>query len=243
MLKQLLVLMFAAAAALTGAERKMVLHLAFDEESGEVCRESSGNVPKEFRATIVNPALVKRVPGRRGKALEFTAEDIRKGPFGYVQAEHFYDPSLQEGFTLEVWMKLGEKADWMRGLMYLLCCSSSNYAPGFSVFYNWRYLMFPNETKNKISAGVPDLRQRWTHVAATWDAKTKTARLYKDGQLVAEKKDLEYDCRPKPKHPVLLIGIGPSKNHRGFIGALDEVKIYNYPLSNQEIMAHAALEL
>ncbi len=239
----LLLLALAVAATLAAAERKLVLHLAFEEETGEACRDSSGNAPAAFKATIVNPAQAKRVPGRFGKAVEFSAADIRKGPFAYVLAENFYDPSLQEAFTLEVWMRMADGADWMRGLMYLICCTNSNYAPGFSIYYNWRFLMFPNETTNKLRASVPDLRRQWVHVAATWDGATKTARLYKDGKLVAEQQGLEYDCRPKAKNPPLLIGVGPARTYRGFIGALDEVKIYNYPLTNQEILEHAKLEL
>ncbi len=233
------------------AEKKLVMHLGFDEESGLVCQDSTGHAAAGFKAEIVNNGKTTRVDGKVGKALEF--DGVRKGAeSGAVKVLRFYDPDMStRGFTIELWMKLADNADWQRGVMFLAACSPGNYGPGFILQYNWRNIQLisgKGPAKDGVkqhweaTAPVADLRGRWVHVAAVCDVPAKTAKIYLDGKLAGEIKDVEY-APPASKYPELSIGSGWYGRSNGFKGALDELKIYNYPLTDAEVMEHAKLDL
>lgn len=238
-------------AAEEAPEKKLILHLGFDEESGLVCQDSSGSTAPAFKAEIIDNGKTKRVDGKVGKALEF--DGVRKdAPSGAVRVLRYYDPAMNtRGFSIEVWMKLADDADWKQGMMYIAACSPGNYGPGFILQYNWRNIQLisgKGEAKDGVkrhwaaSAPVADLRGRWVHVAAVMDVAAKTAKIYLDGKLSGELKDVEY-APPVNTYPELSIGSGWHGRANGFKGALDELKIYNYPLSDAEVMEHAKLDL
>jgi len=231
-------------------EKKLVLHLGFDEENGLVCQDASGHSAPNFKAEIIDNGKTKRVDGKIGKALEF--DGVRQGAAsGAVRVLHFYDKSINtQGLSIEVWMKLAGDADWQRGVMFIAASSPGNYGPGFILQYNWRNIQLisgkgPAKDGVKqhwtVTAPVPDLRGQWVYVAAVYDPAAKTAKIYLNGKLAVEEKNVEYI--PPQNNPELSIGSGWYGKACGFKGALDELKIYNYPLSDAEVMEHAKLDL
>ena len=69
---------------------------------------------------------------------------------------------------------------------------------------------------------------QWMHVAFTYDGKAK--RAYVDGQLVGE---LAFSATPTDSTDALYFGARGATY--GFVGALDEIRLYNRALSADEI--------
>jgi len=75
----------------------------------------------------------------------------------------------------------------------------------------------------------------WAHLVLTYEAATKTGRLYFQGELKLEKTFLS---TPFPCGVNATLGATPYDDGKRYLtGCLDEVRIYNRPLSENEIMA------
>lgn len=84
----------------------------------------------------------------------------------------------------------------------------------------------------------------WFHIAGTFDAPSRTARIYVNGRLEEEKSGIMFDELFDSSQDVWIgaIGAGSSSNPSGFFdGLIDEVAIHDRALSACEIGAiHAA---
>ena len=90
-------------------------------------------------------------------------------------------------------------------------------------------IVSPNNTLNPLV-------QTWAHVAATFDG--TTARLYLNGQQVATGAFAFYDAGEGSDMGIGCVtggGAGYSGNGEVFLGDMDEVFIYNRPLSEEEV--------
>ncbi|HEY3876045.1 MAG TPA: choice-of-anchor D domain-containing protein [Candidatus Kapabacteria bacterium] len=113
---------------------------------------------------------------------------------------------------------------------------------------------YKGETDNTIAmANVPDLYTNgWRHVAAEWDAGTTEARIYLDGMLVASATNPVYPLTKLhvPEDPVLPLQIGSCNGlyddtvkRRAFLGQIDEVRLWNRSLSQNEIACGRLISL
>ena len=89
---------------------------------------------------------------------------------------------------------------------------------------------------------MPPPPGRWFHAAFTHDG-VGTTRLYVDGALVADSRGHPLD--PSPVDTPITIGAGrfsryPQQLRQHFDGALDDLRVYDRPLSPDEIAALAA---
>ena len=91
---------------------------------------------------------------------------------------------------------------------------------GFSEQNRLKFGVQPNDISVE---SVDPIGSRWYHLAVTFDA--KTLRIYINGQLNSV---LPHDVPMAPSEADLLIG-------QGFSGVIDEVRIYNKALSENEI--------
>ena len=171
------------------------------------------------------------VDGKYGTALKFDGSN-------YVEVAD--DPSLEpEYITLEAWVRSGQTPGTHRYVVskYLpeKSGSYSSYAlytggTGGLVFYigNTSWVKFSSAvTEDKIWDG------QWHHVAGTYDG--KTIRLYVDGSPVGDDVSVTdtiyYDANTSGH---LYIGSYNSSALR-FIGDIDNVKIWNRALTEEEI--------
>jgi len=77
---------------------------------------------------------------------------------------------------------------------------------------------------------------QWYHAAATYDAVSATMRLYLDGVEIASRAHARGgDIDTKDKHEVAL-GANADKDDF-FDGRIDDMRVYNYPLSADQILA------
>jgi len=203
------------------AANDLVLHLSFDEGSGNVANDSS---------TFNNDCALSGNPqwtdGPFGTALELDG-----ATWGEVADADSLD--IADAITIEMWAKIpaggegiqsgAEKGpSWIPGLYNL------------SPLYNGgTILQFSDLPVNctDINVGTSIQDGEWHFLAGTWDG--ATIRLFIDGNA-----DASMDCAGtlSPNDAPLFIGARGGSG-RFVTGALDEIKIYNYALSEAEILA------
>ena len=226
-----------------------VFHLSFDTEKdgAEVCVDRAN---PERVCKLKNPKRCSFAPGKVGNALflDNAREKVapKDNPNALVEVPRFWDPDFAKAMSIEVWVKMAQDVNYKRCLMYIAQCGWT-YGPGFSLYYNSQLFQFlsgttgKSEDQVKLNASVADIRDQWTHVAATYDGEKKVARIYVNGECVAEKEDFVI-TPPKNLKQMLLIG-SSAGNARGWCGAIDELKIYKRVLTPAEILEHSKFEL
>ncbi len=198
----------------------LVLHLSFDELAGDVVKDLS-----EFgNDATFNKGNPKLIDGVFGKAMEFD---------GKTAGEIADSPSLDivDAITIEFWalVKGGEAiqsgvekgAAWVAGLYNL----AALYNGGTIL----QFFDLP-EPCNDDNKGPSIQDGEWHFLAGTWDG--DDIKLYIDGELAAE-----MPCKGKlsPNDASLYIG-ARGASQRFLTGALDEIKVYNYALTKDELL-------
>lgn len=166
------------------------------------------------------------VPGRiRGTALKLNSS------LDYVTISESPDFSVTS-FTLSVWVKIPrpipegwrtivEHNRWGRNWFGLWKSANGNK-------FHFRWTNSGKATEDYHSTISPD---SWYHVAATYDATEKTAKLYLNGRLDVT---VQNASAPEPVVAKLRIGKNLDDNEE-FEGIIDEVRVYNRVLDEQEI--------
>ena len=104
-----------------------------------------------------------------------------------------------------------------------------------------------------VKADVPNLYTRgWVHLAVSWDGTTTKGRIYSDGIRVAEDSNATYpltQLNPVTRNN-LFTQLGSTNalydnenRYRSFLGNMDEVRIWNRSLTDQEIRCRHILSL
>ncbi|MCX6346292.1 MAG: LamG domain-containing protein, partial [Armatimonadetes bacterium] len=197
----------------------ILAHYTFDETSGNIAKDSSGN---GYDATLANNATW--VSGKIGGAV------CLDGKKSYVQLP---DLGFQPALTIALWVNetsLGSD-DWSTALVH---------ADGWNIGdLHWQ---IPCKQGNIGAAinGAGDVNSnfvfvgntnKWVHVAFTYDAKARNMAIYVDGKL--ENARGMGEARP--------INLSHSKlgswggNSRFFDGKFDDLRIYDRALSAGEI--------
>ena len=167
-------------------------------------------------------------PGKRGAAIKLNGGDV------LLDGEHFREKP-QEAVTIALWVKL-----WRTGglhSMFDTIGSHSIHKKGqyhFEVF-NGRVRWFH---RNEYAKEVFHIRTSpilqpnvWYHVAGTYDSRTHMARVFVNGDLVAEGHGsglLSLDWEAKA-------GFGSHSGRRILLGYVDEIYIYRRALLEREI--------
>jgi chitodextrinase len=197
-----------------------VASYGFDDGAGSVVRDNSGNM----RDGAI--AGASWVPGRFGTALEF---DGVAGRVDLPALGTFY----KTGFTLQAWVKkrgtrgdMGILGTWVQGLgggpMLWVDHASRRYS-----------LTLSTGSSNYLDSGRSPTLGQWEHLTATYDG--ATARFYFGGQLVASRAFL----LDVGNSDVWRIGAYGATPGNGFDGTIDEVRIYDRPLSDAEVQRDA----
>lgn len=198
----------------------LVLDLHLDEGSGTTAYDSSryGN-----HGTISDASWID---GRYGKALSFD------GVNDYVSIPHSGSLDLQNALTLAVWVYRTRAAtEWIMNKNY---DSATNTQYGILIRDSHSIELYLNGgarvtyTLNTVG--------RWAHIVCVWDG--STARIYVDGELKAS---ASYSATLTSQPYALTLACrkttGGVPGAYWFQGYLDEVRIYNRALSEEEIKA------
>jgi len=201
-------------------DESLVLYLPFDEGSGDVAKDYS-----QYGNDGTLNGKPEWVEGKFGNALEFKGSQWVSIPS---------TPKLQIGdqLTMMAWFFAKDISDWRQLIAksdeYLLRVDPPQEGNKMSAFVkaqgNW---------EPRASATVPK-KEEWIHFAATYDAKPKQdvnhLNVYVNGVLSRS------STRPgkiaTTENPV---EIGRWGDGSYFVGIIDEVRIWNRVLSEEEI--------
>jgi hypothetical protein len=164
-----------------------------------------------------------------GKGAKFT-----KGSYLEVEADDSIN--FDKGFTLTGWL-LVSKGNVDSPVIHRLGASNGyeaeEYAYNFSAYedgYNFTYTPFVYDYNPDASYFSPEngIINKWYHIGVTFDG--KQIRWYQNGVLV-EKKALD-GIEIAHADEILMIG---SNGESFYEGIMDELKLYNYALSGDEV--------
>ena len=202
------------------AAKDLVLYIPFNEGSGQAANDLS-----KFKNNCTLKGSPKWIDGKYGKAVEFDGKTWGEVP---------NSTSLQitDALTIESWVKLygggeGTQSAVEKGSAWV--DGEYNLA---ALYANGTLLQMKDLPANcadaNVGTGIQD--NKWHFLVGTWDG--ASIRLYIDGNL-----DKEMACAGKlltNKDPLFIGARGGTQ--RFVVGALDEIKIYNYALSKDEIV-------
>ncbi|MHC4431746.1 MAG: LamG domain-containing protein [Planctomycetota bacterium] len=215
-----LVLLLSAAA---NCSADLVAHLGFDEGSGNVAHDTSGN---GHDGTLNGDP--QWVAGRFGGALDFDGAD------DYVEISRV----VQDDFTLAAWIKtdtpgvnLGAQGYQGSGLIWSDIGGVAN-----------DFILAVLGTKLSFFCGNPDLSVNsdqdvvtgeWVHVAATRSAQDRKIAIYINGQ---HEKTIDH-ANTGPLNAIETIAIGGNVlDSRYYTGLIDDVRIFDHALLPGEIL-------
>lgn len=184
----------------------------FDDDGGDIATDSSGN--ENDGMLVANPEWVD---GKFGSALEFDG--------GGSHVNILSSESLSsDSFTLSLWAQPNQLR--IQGL------ADKTPQP------NWR--LFMNSTSGTVEfdalpGEIGNIRTlatsigEWSHIAATYDLDTETAKIYFNGVFVQQAISVDMNI----DSPV-SIHIASNENNR-FSGIIDDVGIFNVALDEDDI--------
>ena len=199
----------------------LAIHYTFDKTAGDTILDASGcgNTGKLFNGSIVDAPM--------GKAVKFT-----KKSKAYIELETVNGIDLAGDMTFIAWVRIDadpfpdSTTNWTlidcetyktNGFVLRVSGSASN------CFYRASQ---QDRTQSGSSTTKLDNRQ-WYQVGFTRQG--ETVKLYCDGRLENTR------IVPQPVSPKRPLTIG-SRN-QSFVGCIDDVKLYNQALTNEQIAA------
>jgi len=201
------------------AANDLVLHLSFDEGSGLVAEDASS-----FNNDCALKGNPKWIDGKFGKALELDG-----ATWGEVADADNLD--LTQALTIETWVIMygggeGIQSAVEKGSAWI--DGEYNLAPLYNAGSILQIKDLPADCADQnIGSNIQD--NAWHFIAGTWDG--TAIKLYIDGNL-----DKEMPCAGTiltNTEPMFIGARGGTA--RFIIGALDEIKVYNYALSAEEL--------
>lgn len=205
----------------TSVENSLVGYWNFDEDSGGVASDLSGNGND---GTIHGAKLVD---GKHGKALSINGVD------DYVEVSDSASFDLGDAMTLITWINPDKVTSYDRIIAKPHTTFASPYNMYSLIFDNAGHARFEGcigGHKTEIN-GVSKIQlNEWTHIAATYDS--LQLKLYVNGNLESTK-DLTGGIYTNDMP--IYIGCNIFYSGENFNGIIDEVRIYNYALTEDEI--------
>jgi hypothetical protein len=214
-------LCFAATALSATSEEGLVARWTFEEDSGEIVKDVSGN----GRDGKLSGAI--RTKDGDGYALSLDgfddhvdfSDNAALGVGGALSVETWIKP-MREAHGEAVLMGEGFDNSPMPGTSALL-----TYYNGENVYW------YIGNGGNGIRA--PLKFRQWNHVVATFDGKHMW--LWINGRKAADRESKFTKVTPRG---VFRVGASGSSLAEKFLGLLDDVRVYNRALSADEIAAH-----
>jgi hypothetical protein len=212
-----------------------------------------GAIPNEIPD---RPALLATSPiGLTGTADDNQSARFKAGSaVQYLTLDGTWQPSLRPGYAVEIWF-LSEKFDHASLVAMLAERDSRNHSLLLELTSQNRHTLHPPASVRfldrwppatgggyNIYSRNPYIPYRWHHLVGQLNG--GRMELYLDGELAdSSRADLDHPMMPCQ----LLLGrlttipVSDWMHNRGFVGQLDEVALYNHPLSIEEIRRHRRL--
>jgi hypothetical protein len=219
-----LILSFSPADPFLGSgtnEDGLVAFYSFDEAPGEIVRDASGN---GHHGMLKN---VYRVKGKSGSAVEFNGE-------GWIEIPDHEDLRLTGDFTITAWVFKSEKS--VCGKSMGIVSKSSIGSWDYDLFMSTSLLEHPAFYSDAFEASGGDIEiiadtpispDHWYHITVT--RMDDRGNIYIDGEL-AGLAHVPESLNTSSSN--LRIG---HDHDGGFVGIIDEVRIYDRCLDEEEI--------
>jgi len=194
---------------------ELVLYYDFEGISGDKVVDKSGNGND---GTIMG--TLNQVDGKYGTGLLFDRNEAN-----YVDAGHPPFGGLKDGGTITAWVK-------PVGDMTILSAIRKDFDFNLFVLNGAAGGEWFMEGNLYSSAGPTQLQENeWYHLAATWNG--NTLQIYLNGTLEVTRSEPNF---PLPgESGILAIGMTPNWA-QPFDGTIDEVTIYDKPLTADELL-------
>jgi len=200
-------------------ETGLVGAYSFSENTGKKVSDSSS---LKNNGTVSQPAWTKN--GKYGSALIFGKHTNR------VVIPHSESLNLQK-FTIQAWVKpTSFKTDWSTVVL-----KEQNNNLAYSLYTNGSRPyshIFSNGGEREITSSRSLPTNTWSNIAVTYSG--SQLKLYINGKLVST---TNYTGSIATSNLPLSIGGNQVWSNETFPGLIDEVRIYNRPLSVEEIVA------
>jgi len=214
----------------------LVGHWTLNEGSGTTVADVSGNGND---GTIVNSPTW--IPGMQGMALEFHGLGAAGGGGDYIECSHSASLDITGPISIALWIKPDAddpegKATTTAPMAKALSGASPSWS--FQVRYGWNspqpYMAFTFNTTPRAWAYVGKKLERheWCHIACTFDGTTLTT--YLNGEPTESTPMGPITSSPTP------VLIGTDGWGCDWIGAIDDVRMYNHALSEPELLGTMA---
>ena len=198
---------------------------SFNEGTGTAATDSSGT---GNHGTLSGAGVTWDANGKYGRALAFN------GSSGNVTVPHTSSLNFTSSYTLEAWVKPTALNDYQTilikevsgGCSYWLQTTGTRISSGFS----------RNGCREHTNSAPNIPLNQWSHLAAVFDDTANTYTLYLNGVAVATQCET---TAPVPHTQALVFGQSgcSSCGFERWRGLLDEIRIYNRPLSAAEVQA------
>ncbi|WP_354431683.1 LamG-like jellyroll fold domain-containing protein [Streptomyces sp. FZ201] len=200
-------------------------------DEGAGASAAKGSAPQ--RTAELRGGVTLGVSGAKGSAASFDGVD------DYAVTD-IPTVDTSTGFAVSAWAKLSELPDHAA----VIAAQPGNHSPGFELYYSktfdrWAFNQYASDTPNasivramQASPGGAKAGE-WTHVVGSYSSTYDEMNLYVNGQLAGT---TTYDS-PWDARRGLQIGAGSYSGQPGsfFPGAIDELQIFDKPLSSGEV--------
>ena len=203
-----------ATSSWAGAQEGLIGYWNMNAGSGDKVADASGN---GHDGTAKN---AKWVDGKIGKALEFNGAD------SIVDIPYFPEITPKEGATLAAWVFPTDKTR--------SCIVGQFEGYGVALFTDLQLKSVIWGDDWVITTTIP--QNEWSHVAMTWDVKNSERMIFLNGKTVEKKGGAQ--PVPQVQNDLgigLWIGWPAGWGDDSFMGIIDEVKMWNRVLGEDEI--------
>jgi hypothetical protein len=230
----------------------MIGHWSFDETEGIDIIDSSEYINHGILGLDDDNQDI-RVAGKVNGALDFATASVDKYVVSIPHKDHVY--LNKSSFSISFWMKAAPALlpPDNNTSAYLLCKGSitKNATTGatgkrFDVEFKnkeFRFAIDDDVTKSELAtSGIPFFVNDWVHVVIVRDTLAKRLRVYLNAQLIKEQATAAVTQAIGEESDLILGNIGEleflttTNAPAPYKGMLDEVKMYNYVLSNLEVL-------
>ena len=209
-------------------EDSLILYMSFDTIDGQMTIDHSnyGN-HGEMRG---NP---KHVKGRFGKALQLNGEDE------YVEIPHHESLTVTKEVTVMAWINIGQHSG-PDGVNWQGITAKGNGPRSYSLYTHLasKCLHFSIGPAGGFGGSICDTPislDEWNHVVAQLD--NGTHRYYINGEMVKEIGG-KVDALGNADTATVAVGAAGPNNIRYLLGMIDEVRIWNRALTEEEVNDH-----
>lgn len=211
----------------------MVAHWNMDENSGSVLPDVAGY---SNNGTLINMSDEAWVPGIFGNALQFDGVD------DYIMVPH--DPSIDfthQDFSISFWLR---QSTTDKPMTYII--KGTHTSPGTGKNYEVAFIDSSNSFRFNVDDNVYDPADmfirpdwyidtvEWYHIVAFRNTELNMLYVIVNTEPTGMTEDNMGDIS---QNEDLYIGVSPDEENTYFKGSLDDIRIYNYALSIEEIQS------